>query len=341
MNYNMRSASMISKWLSNSSLVPAHVKVMRSVYKSAWREKTFELDGGEAPLKKVRSYRDALWWQTWQAISTQSKRRRLGICHGQAGQPKTAWEHPFVTVWGLDWRSRLQNAVTLSEWMSSCDEFMQSLSEMWHLPVEGEKKGDIPAFVQTIKMKTTIYDPPDLLFNPKQASWGEGHKRSWIQTDNQQVASIFNGSSVLCGDGFRPPCVRIARRLRKFLEVGFRPRTDTAAIIDWDPRQFNGVADHAANCALDMRSSWELHADEISQRLSEQHVNYRICVDGARRGGGHASGGMVVMAYTSYDNPTYLYRAGVVFGCLDSAFSAEVLAMEWALEEFFKYFVGK
>jgi len=47
------------------------------------------------------------------------------------------------------------------------------------------------------------------------------------------------------------------------------------------------------------------------------------------------------MAYTSHDNPTYLYRVGVVIGCLDSAFFAEVLAMEWALEEFYKFFVGK
>ena len=47
------------------------------------------------------------------------------------------------------------------------------------------------------------------------------------------------------------------------------------------------------------------------------------------------------MAYTGMGDPDYLYRAGIVFGCLDSAFSAEVLAMEWALEEFFKVFVDK
>ena len=62
-------------------------------------------------------------------------------------------------------------------------------------------------------------------------------------------------------------------------------------------------------------------------------------MDGARRGGGHASGGMAVIAYTASGEPIYLLCAGIVFGCLDSAFSAEVLAMEWALEEFFKCFV--
>ena len=68
--------------------------------------------------------------------------------------------------------------------------------------------------------------------------------------------------------------------------------------------------------------------------------NHVIKLNGARRGGGHASGGMAVIAYTVSGEPTYLHRAGIVFGCLDSAFSAEVLAMEWALEEFFKYFVA-
>ena len=70
-------------------------------------------------------------------------------------------------------------------------------------------------------------------------------------------------------------------------------------------------------------------------------MSYRVCADGARRGGGQASGGMVVMAYTGTGTPTYLYRAGLTFGSLDSAFSAELLAMEWALDEFFKFFLGK
>ena len=341
MNYNMRTSSMICKWLSNSRLDSAHVKVIRFVYKAAWREKAFHLDGGDAPLKQVRSYRDAMWWQTWQAISTRAERQRLGIRHAQVGQQKTAWEHPFVTVWGLDWRSRLQNAATLSEWMKSCGEFVETLCDKWHLPVIAETKPVLSLFMQTIKLKTTIHDPPDLLFNPKQEAWGEGHRRIWIQTDNQQVAAIFNGSSLLCGDGLRPPCVRIARLLSKLLQAGCLPRKDTTAIIEWDPREFNGVADHAANCALDMRSAWELRADRMRHRLVDPHVNYRICVDGARRGGGHASGGMLVLAYTGRGDPEYLYRAGVGFGCLDSAFSAEVLAMEWALEEFFKYFVDE
>ena len=152
------------------------------------------------------------------------------------------------------------------------------------------------------------------------------------------MAFTVNGSSVLCGDGLRPPCVRIARWLRTLLEVGFRPRTNTTANIDWVPRELNGVADHASNCALDMRSSWELQSVEMSQWLGDQHVKNRFCVDGARRGERHASGGMLVMAYTSYGNPTYLYRAGGVVGCLDSAFSAEVLDMVWGLQEFSNIF---
>ena len=112
---------------------------------------------------------------------------------------------------------------------------------------------------------------PDLLLNPKQYTWGDGHHRIWIQTDNQQVAAIFDGTSVLSGGKLRPHCVRIGRLLGKLLEAGYRPRTDTTAFIEWDPRELNGVADHAANCALDMGSAWELQdlEDQTSHRLTD------------------------------------------------------------------------
>ena len=47
-----------------------------------------------------------------------------------------------------------------------------------------------------------------------------------------------------------------------------------------------------------------------------------------------------MITYSESGESACLHRAGIVFGCLHSAFSVEVLAMEWGLEEFFKYVVA-
>ena len=118
----------------------------------------------------------------------------------------------------------------------------------------------------------------------------------------------------------------------RLFEEGFRPRTDIAHFIEWDRREFNSLADHAANCALDLQSSCEMHEES-----AVSHFAYlRMCVDGARRGSGQASGGLAILAYTGSGHAVELYRAGTCFGVLDSAFSSEVYAMEWALEHIWK-----
>ena len=62
-------------------------------------------------------------------------------------------------------------------------------------------------------------------------------------------------------------------------------------------------------------------------------------MDGARRKGGQSYGGMCIFSYEG-ERRICLYRAGVVFGWLESAFAAEILALEWALESFFRNYVA-
>ena len=73
----------------------------------------------------------------------------------------------------------------------------------------------------------------------------------------------------------------------------------------------------------------------------EAFPHFRLCVDGARRGSGQASGGMAVLAYNDVGESREQYRAGTLFANLDSAFASEVLSMEWALETFWRTFVEK
>ena len=338
MAYNTRTATLIQKWLANSGVKAAHVKVLKSVYKDAWKEKIFCLDNGDAPLHALRIYRDSCWWQTWRAITTRSTRRKAGVSHAQGGQQKTSWEHPFVTVWGVHWRTRLNAATKLAEWMRGYTEFEHVLCRDWHLP--GEPQGEqsyIPAPFISVKMPTSPNDPPLLVPNPREQLWDAGGPRLWIQTDNQQVAEVFAGRSLMTVEALRPNCINIARILWRLLDKGFRPRTDITTFIEWDPREFNALADHAANCALDQRSGWEVAGASSHDALP----HFRLCVDGARRGSGQASGGMAVLAYNDVGGSREQYRAGTLFANLDSAFASEVLSMEWALETFWRTFVEK
>ena len=81
MQYNQRTAACIHKWCSRSNVVLLYARVVKAVYKAAWTDNAFTLDSGASPLKSVRQYRSAEWWQTHVFITTQAKRRKLGTNH--------------------------------------------------------------------------------------------------------------------------------------------------------------------------------------------------------------------------------------------------------------------
>ena len=168
--------------------------------------------------------------------------------------------------------------------------------------------------------------------------------RTWqTLTDNQQVEGILGGDSVLEDVKVRPACVRIRRQLYNLLGNRYRPRTDTTNFIEWDGRELNTYADHVANCALDRNGAWEWEHTEALERARCNRSNLRLFVDRARRGNGQSSAGMAILAYHGMGNSTreLLFRVGICIGSLESSFMAEVLAMEWALQSFFKNFVEK
>ena len=95
--------------------------------------------------------------------------------------------------------------------------------------------------------------------------------------------------------------------------------------------------DHAANCALDSQTGWERKDLDALWQSSKTHANIRICLDGPRRKNGQSSSGMAIIAYQKDDGPSLLFRASACFGDLGSAFLAEALAMECALEVVFAF----
>ena len=100
--------------------------------------------------------------------------------------------------------------------------------------------------------------------------------------------------------------------------------------MEWDRRELNTLADHAANVALDSQSDWQQIASIDDQ--VRVHCNWRLCIDGARRGSGNAAAGLALIAYAPNGETIIVSSAGKLLGQLGSAFVSELLALEWGLE---------
>ena len=148
---------------------------------------------------------------------------------------------------------------------------------------------------------------------------------------HQQVAELFSGKSACDVDGERPICVRIARQLHDLLRRGWRPRRDAGAFVEWDPREFNTTADHAANHALDAEDDWGDNDRQEPEKNVRADSNLRLCVDGALRGGRHAAAGLALYTYRPGEERQLAYRAGRRLQCVHSAFVAELISLELGL----------
>ena len=138
----------------------------------------------------------------------------------------------------------------------------------------------------------------------------------------------------------RPLCIRIARNLQKLESLSYLPRLDEVPHIEWDRRGYNELADDAANIALDTGRDW-MYIHQVSTMLAKtEPVNFRICFDGAKRSSGNAAAGIAFLSYGPNGSRDLLLRAGKLLGQLDSAFLAEALSLEWALDVFFSVVCG-
>ena len=340
LGYNQRTSVLIDGWLHRGGIMRVYTRIMRAIFKNAWKECWFALDCGDSPMKWVREARTELWWETIKVVGSQAKRRRLGIQRKSPGKPTASWEHPFVVVWGLHWRGEVAACSSGRDWMHKFPHFMDSLSSAWNLPWLAETKTPLEDDMvgwYTVKLPAQLTDTVPLRPNQRASRWGNSSSRVWIQTDNQTLEQIFNGRASFDASHLRPVCVRISRHFLRLLSLGRKPRLDECPFIEWDPRSFNSVADHAANVALDLQRIWSSISADKAQKAFAETANLRLCVDGARRGDGASSAGVALFAYSCSGEEVLLGRAGKCFGYLTTSFLSELQAVESALQILMDY----
>jgi len=83
-----------------------------------------------------------------------------------------------------------------------------------------------------------------------------------------------------------------------------------------------------------MQLDWSRPNWEAVCAARANQSNIRLSVDGARRRNGASAGGLAITAFDPSGEEILLCRGGCLFGTLQSAFEAELLALEWGIEVF-------
>ena len=132
MQYDIHTANRLRAWFQYFRSEFIHIRIMKAIFKSAWKESRLNVGIGENPLSDIRMVRSAMWWE---GVKTGPvKRRRLeGLFHTCSGH-RTAWEDCLVIVFGVDWRSFRDGHRSLEQWMGNFAHFSNRLCELWHLP---------------------------------------------------------------------------------------------------------------------------------------------------------------------------------------------------------------
>ena len=329
--YNKRTASCLRQWFSATGTCFSTHRILKKLYKDAWLEKASVLPCGDNPLRACREFRSEQWWQTLCQMSSQYKRRKLGLQHRNQGH-RPAWEDIFCKVSGIHWRHERDAHSSLNTWMAGFGEFLPSACEV--LGIAFPSRATLPAAPDTMytyKDKCTFAVIPDAPPHPDDSAWDTGGKRLWIQVDCKGVADVSNGDAVLQAPHLEPLFQRTSDTVLRLCEHGWRPRRDTDDLIIWAPREYNVVADHLANAAMDCGSGWYWEdAQGITDAL-KQAPQFKVCVDGGlRRSSGDAAMAVAIFIVRQGAYIPVLYSAQPLKN-LHSAFQAEAHSLELAL----------
>jgi hypothetical protein len=176
--------------------------------------------------------------------------------------------------------------------------------------------------------------------HPLDQKWQSTSQRIWIQVDCRSVAELVAGRAVLEPQEHAAVFRRIVRNIVRLHTMQVCSLTDLTDFVVWSPREFNTVADHSANAAMDQHQDFVVeHTCQIQAALKNKS-NLRLCVDGGRRSEFEGALGFALYSASIDESGTYSYtvlaRQEKQLHRISSAFVAEAMALDWSLE----YLVG-
>ncbi len=338
MQFNMRTAGQLERWLRHSGVAMIHQRILKQVYKAAWTEKMSPCGFGANPLAWAREFRDSMWWEGICASSSKRQRLDQGVRHGQSGWVRLPWEYPFTVVFGTTWRNHRNKHSSLAHWMRGCDGFISAICQAWKLPAMDDRiQSDTSIF--HLHVPQVIEKPPPLPPHKLDRHWQRNGKRIWVQVDCQTVAEVLAGRAKLDAPDLEPIFIRIARLLLRLRSLSWKPLHSALDFVIWAPREFNSVADHAVNATLDTGESWSRKHESLHSALKRERTCMKLCVDGGLRRNGStpaiAAAGFALFEARWKDDASIEYqtlaREGNWLEGVESSFHAEAVALELGL----------
>ena len=328
MQYNIRTARLIEHWLAVSGTPPLFLRIIRILYRAAWRENCIRVGNGDTPLAWLREARSALWWSTCCAMG-RSARYKHGIMQ-QASGHSVMWEDMFVEFLGLEWRQARSACRSYSDWRAGETSFAEKVCEKWGLPWKRDQPTSTAAALLCVEIPKAINSGLTWNDHPDDEKWQSTSQRIQFIVDSQIVAMLMSGSAVLSDACYRPVFVRMGRNLAALVNMGWHPCAFHRDFVQWRPRAHNSIADLLCNEAMDSGCNInDLDAEGIWRTAN--NGNFRINSDGGRRNSSAALG-WVVRGFTPGQQGKVLARIAMILPVSSSSFCAEVLALDNALE---------
>ena len=222
---------------------------------------------------------------------------------------------------------------------------MDTVCEKWSLPKVRQPPAAAPFVPLHCRIPVSIDAPPTCVPHDLDRRWQSDRGRLWVQVDCRSVAELCNGRAYLAKPELRPLFTRIGRALFSLYTYGLRPLGAKEDLVIWTPREYNTVADHAVNCALDLETSWSRSDNDLLAQAMLSGRSLRLSVDGGKRSATQAAIGLALFSVEIVTGGvakyTLLARSGKLLSGVSSAFLAEAMALEWGLQYMVELFKGK
>ena len=224
--------------------------------------------------------------------------------------------------------------------MASFNHFCNDCFLAWHLAPLPEPLPIHAHLGETLSKPRSLHFLEDTPA-PKLPKWcyefQPGRQRVLFLADNSTMTDLINGKASLTDDRYREPFVRMVRNLKFLYTRQWWPRKDWSDYVRWVPRRHNSVADHLANIALDTAESFTWFDVNLQTPSKRGHERIIVASDGGFRGFRAGSSFGWCAWRVVHDDEQSLEMLGFGYKywtCGSSAFEAEVLGLEHALEMF-------
>ena len=235
MQFNMRTSRKITQWFQQAGIKMLHHRILRSIHRSAWREKEPGSGLGEKLLLDLRMQRSRIIWDVVKSVPLK-RRRDENLVHSRTGNIRE-WEDVFIQHRGHAWRQERDSCGCRNDWDKSCNDFVDEISVAWNLPTmrRDADKGVHAERRPCHSAKSCAAEEPEI-DQKLEIPWESSHDRFLFVVDCQPLQRVVCGQTALLNDYLRPLLHRVLDNLADTVAHGLLPPATRSDPVMWARR---------------------------------------------------------------------------------------------------------